>query len=103
MQRTQWRSASLRPDVLGISTASASRLVADTYRLSESRGKEWELALLFVRLFRSLDAIVGPGEKARAWLKNDNVVLNARPMDLMRSAQGLVNVVGYLDAYRIRI
>ena len=96
-------SQSALADVLGISNASASRLVAGTYQLSESRGKEWELALLFVRLFRSLDAIVGPGEKAQAWLTNENLALNARPMDLMRSAQGLVNVVGYLDAYRGRI
>ncbi|ACC76289.1 MbcA/ParS/Xre antitoxin family protein [Paraburkholderia caribensis] len=90
-------------DVLGLSTASVSRLVAGTYQLEQSRGKEWELALLLVRLFRSLDAIVGPGEKAQAWLAGENTALNARPIDLIRSAQGLVNVVEYLDIYRGRI
>lgn len=90
-------------DVLGLSTSSVSRLVAGTYQLEQSRGKEWELALLLVRLFRSLDAIVGPGEKAQAWLTGENTALNARPLDLIRSAQGLVNVVEYLDLYRGRI
>jgi transcriptional regulator with XRE-family HTH domain len=90
-------------EVLGLSTSSVSRLVAGTYQLEQSRGKEWELALLVVRLFRSLDAIVGPGEKAQAWLTGDNTALNAKPIDLIRSAQGLVNVVEYLDLYRGRI
>jgi hypothetical protein len=96
-------SQSVLAEVLGISTPSASRLVAGTYQLEESRRKEWEMALLFVRLFRSLDAIVGSGEKAHAWLTGDNLALNARPVDLIRSAQGLVNVVEYLDLYRGRI
>jgi hypothetical protein len=96
-------SQSVLADVLGISAPSASRLVAGTYQLEQSRRKEWEMALLFVRLFRSLDAIVGPGERAHAWLTGENLALNARPMDLIRSAQGLVNVVEYLDLYRGRI
>ncbi|RZF23617.1 DUF2384 domain-containing protein [Paraburkholderia sp. UYCP14C] len=90
-------------EVLGLSTSSVSRLVAGTYQLEQSRGKEWELALLLVRLFRSLDAIVGPGEKAQAWLTGENTALNARPIDLICSARGLVNVVEYLDLYRGRI
>jgi hypothetical protein len=90
-------------EVLGLSTASVSRLVAGTYQLEQSRGKEWELALLLVRLFRSLDAIVGSGEKAQAWLAGENTALNARPIDLIRTARGLVNVVEYLDLYRGRI
>ncbi|CAN7678841.1 MbcA/ParS/Xre antitoxin family protein [Caballeronia sp. LjRoot34] len=49
------------------------------------------------------DAIVGSGEKAQAWLTGENLALNARPVDLIRSAQGLVNVVEYLDLYRGRI
>jgi hypothetical protein len=96
-------SQSALAEVLGISAPSVSRLVAGTYRLEESRRKEWEMALLFVRLFRSLDAIVGSGGKAQAWLTGENLALSARPVDLIRSAQGLVNVVEYLDLYRGRI
>ena len=50
-------SQSVLAEVLGISAPSASRLVSGSYQLEESRRKEWEMALLFVRLFRSLDAI----------------------------------------------
>ena len=46
--------------ILGVSDATASRLAAGHYQLSSTRAKEWELALLLVRLFRSLDALVGP-------------------------------------------
>ncbi len=97
-------SQAVLADVLGISAPSASRLVAGgMYRLEASRHKEWEMALLFVRLFRSLDAIVGFAEKAHVWLTSENLALNARPVDLIRSAQGLVNVVEYLDLYRGRL
>jgi uncharacterized protein (DUF2384 family) len=90
-------------DVLGISPATASRLVGGGYALDETRKKEWELALLFVRLFRSLDAIVGTSERAQAWLHGENRALERRPIDMIRTAQGLVNVVEYLDYHRGRI
>jgi putative toxin-antitoxin system antitoxin component (TIGR02293 family) len=89
--------------VIGVSDATASRLFADRYRLSPERAKEWELARLFVRLFRSLDALWGHGEEARAWLASPNRALAARPRDLLASAEGLVNVVAYLDAARGRV
>jgi hypothetical protein len=63
--------------------------------------KSFDLALLFVRLFRSLDAIAGGDEQAaRAWLRNENLVLGGVPVSLIESVAGLVNVVGYLDARR---
>lgn len=88
--------------VLGISPATASRLKSGTYALQPAR-REWEFALLFVRLFRSLDAIVGGGAAAQAWLKGPNTALGGRPIELIRSAEGLVRVVHYLDACRGRI
>ncbi|MGQ0537612.1 MAG: antitoxin Xre/MbcA/ParS toxin-binding domain-containing protein [Gemmatimonadaceae bacterium] len=90
-------------EILGVSRASASRLVAGKYLLDQSRGKEWELALLFVRLFRSLDAVAGHGAQARAWLAGNNVALGATPLELVRTAEGLVRVVQYLDAARGRV
>ncbi|MEJ2186851.1 MAG: hypothetical protein P8Z36_13045, partial [Gemmatimonadota bacterium] len=54
--------------VLGTSEASMSRL--RTGRVVEPTSKEGELALLFLRLYRSLDALVGgDDERARAWLR----------------------------------
>jgi hypothetical protein len=63
--------------------------------------KPFELALLFVRLYRSLDAITGGDDAvARAWLRNDNTALGGVPLALVQSVPGLINVIAYLDARR---
>lgn len=90
---------SLLAQVLGVSPATVTRLYAGTYALDQGR-KEWELALLFVRAFRSLDSIVGDEATARKWLNSANLGLNGRPIDLIRETEGLVRVVQYLDASR---
>jgi hypothetical protein len=89
--------------VIGVSEASVSRMSAGAYILAPG-DKPFELAVLFVRLFRSLDAMVGGDESvARAWLRQPNVVLGAEPLTLIQSVTGLVQVVAYLDAHRARI
>lgn len=89
--------------ILGVSAASASRLARDE-RLIDARSKEGELAILFVRLFRSLDALVGgDARKARAWLHATNRHLSGVPAELVVTVQGLIHVVEYLDAMRGRI
>jgi plasmid maintenance system antidote protein VapI len=86
--------------VLGVSEATLSRLGAGTYQLEPGQ-KAFELAVLFIRLYRSLDAIVGGDEgSARAWLHAQNDGLGAAPITLIHSVTGLVNVVAYLDARR---
>lgn len=92
-------SQQLLGKILGLSPATVSRMYAGSYQL-DSRRKEWDLALLFVRAFRSLDSIVGDSPSARAWLQSDNHALNARPIDLLSDTEGLVSVVHYLDASR---
>jgi uncharacterized protein (DUF2384 family) len=89
--------------ILGVSVATASRLFAERYRLSPERPKEWELARLFVRFFRALDALWGHDEAARRWLESENLALSARPIDLVASVEGLVRVVDYLDNARGRL
>lgn len=90
-------------DILGLSAATISRMANGTYALDADK-KEWELAALFVRLFRSLDSLVGSNdEAARAWLNGDNRGLGGKPVNLIRSAEGLVRAVHYLDAARSRI
>ena len=96
-------SQAVLADVLGVSAATASRLVGGRYSLTPARRREWEFALLFVRLYRSLDAIVGSDRAAQTWLRGDNHALGARPLDLMRTAEGLVRVLQYLDANRGRV
>jgi Protein of unknown function (DUF2384) len=88
--------------ILGISTATASRLVAGEYKLQPNR-KEWEFGSLFVRLFRSLDALLGHSEQAHKWLNSRNLALGEVPAELLGSTEGLVRVLHYLDAYRGRI
>ena len=90
-------------DILGVSVATASRLFAGKYLIAPERSKEWELARLFVRLFRSLDVLWGHEEKARRWLASDNLALAARPVDLIGSVEGIVRVVNYLDNARGRL
>lgn len=87
--------------VLGVSPATISRLYGGTYLLSPDK-KEWEFAVLLVRLFRSLDSIVGgSAEDARKWLNSGNEALaGRRPLELMEKTEGLVRVVNYLDACR---
>ena len=86
--------------VLGLSEATISRMGSGAYSLTPG-DKPFELAVLFLRLFRSLDAIVGGDQStARAWLQNENTALGAAPVTLIPSVAGLVNVVAYLDARR---
>jgi hypothetical protein len=71
-----------------------------TYTLGPGE-KSFELAVLFVRLFRSLDAIVGGDDAAaRGWLVSSNVALGGVPVEMIQTLSGLVNVIGYLDARR---
>src|SRR3954470_7050370 len=88
--------------ILGSSEASVSRLQYG--RGLDPAGKEGELALLFLRLFRSLDALVGgDDDKARAWLAGHNEHLGAVPAERIKTVEGLVDVVQYLDAMRGRL
>ena len=92
-------SKSLLARVLGVSPPTISRLYSGNYLLDQNR-KEWDFALLFVRVFRSLDSIVGDESTARKWLNSENLGLNAKPIELIRNTEGLVRVVQYLDASR---
>jgi hypothetical protein len=85
--------------VIGTSEASVSRLSSG--RTIDPESKEGELALLFLRLYRSLDALVGGDDaKAKAWLHAENTHLGGVPAERIRQAEGLVDVIHYLDAMR---
>jgi hypothetical protein len=89
-------------EVLGVSAASLSRLCASRWMSPQS--KEGELGLLFIRVFRSLDALVGgDAEAARAWLRAPNTHLGGVPAEMLARVEGLVRVAEYLDAMRGRI
>jgi hypothetical protein len=86
--------------IIGVSEASVSRMGSGAYTLSPP-DKAFELSVLFVRLFRALDAIAGGDEAvARVWLQSDNAALGGTPLVLIQSVAGLVHAVAYLDARR---
>jgi|SRR5262245_54995882 len=87
--------------VIGLSPATVSRL---PQRPLDPSAKEGELAVLFVRMFRSLDALVGGDvAAARKWLHAENAHLAGVPARLIQSVTGLVDVVEYLDAMRGKV
>jgi len=86
--------------ILGVSEASLSR-IGKGLRKVQPDSKEGELAVLFLRVFRSLDAVVGgSAEKSRAWFHSENLHLGGVPARLVESVPGLVHVSEYLDAMR---
>jgi hypothetical protein len=101
-ERLELNQATLA-EILGISGAQASRLVGGTYLLQPGKKREWEFALLFLRLFRSLDAVVGHERQAQIWLHNENHALAGKPVDLIKSAEGMIRVLQYVDAARGRL
>jgi transcriptional regulator with XRE-family HTH domain len=86
--------------IIGVSESTISRMSAGAHTLSPEQ-KPFELALLLVRLYRSLDSIVGGDAMvARAWLRADNSALGSAPLEQMLSIAGLVETIAYLDARR---
>jgi antitoxin Xre/MbcA/ParS-like protein len=93
-------TARVLASVIGVSEATVSRMRKQEFLL-ERGTKPFELAVLFVRLFRSLDAIVGGDEGiARAWLKNANTAFDGAPIEKIQTISGLVDVIAYLDSRR---
>ncbi|MCP0913304.1 MULTISPECIES: antitoxin Xre/MbcA/ParS toxin-binding domain-containing protein [Legionella] len=90
-------------EILGISEATATRLHQGKKQLAADT-KEGEMALLLLRLYRSLNALVGNNhEKAKAWLRSDNYYFHKKPLEQIKTIAGLVAVVNYLDAMRGKI
>lgn len=86
--------------VIGLSEPTISRMRKGHYVI-DPKHKSFELALLFVRLYRSLDALVsGDDAVAAAWLTNRNTALNGVPVEMIQSVSGLINVISYLDSRR---
>lgn len=86
--------------IIGVSGPTVSRMKTGAYRLPYG-SKPFEMAQLFLRMFRSLDSIVGSDDvAAQSWLNTENTALRGRPIDLIQKVTGLVSTVTYLDARR---
>jgi DNA-binding XRE family transcriptional regulator len=86
-------------EIIGVSEAGISRLANGSKSLP-IKGKEWELALQFIRLFRSLGGVLGNETTMRAWMNSPNTALKGTPRDLVKTVPGLLNVIDYLDYHR---
>jgi hypothetical protein len=90
-------------EIVGVSASTASRLRSGAWQL-EPGTKQFELAQYFVRFFRSLDSLMGSDdEAATSWLDSTNVDLNGRPIELIRTVKGLMEVANYVDDFRARV
>ena len=93
-------SNSVLAKAVGLSEASISRMASGAKALDVG-SKPAELAALLIRVYRSLDALVGNSEEhRRLWMTSYNRALNAIPKEAIQSAEGLVRVVTYLDGAR---
>lgn len=85
---------------IGISEATVSRILNGDRPL-EPDTKEGELAALLIRVYRSLDPLVGTDDQKRvAWMKGYNKALGGVPMQLIERVDGLVATLNYLDGMR---
>lgn len=91
-------------EIIGVSPSTISRAASARAPLDPD-SKAGELAKLWLRVFRSLDAIVGSNDAAaRTWLDSPNAAFaGAKPLDRLRDAEGLVQVLHYLDNARARL
>ncbi|TAM09219.1 MAG: DUF2384 domain-containing protein [Nevskiaceae bacterium] len=86
--------------IVGVSAPTVSRCRRGEAEIDPAR-KAGELALLLVRLFRSLDPLVGAdAEKRKAWMRTENTALGDVPAMLVRNPEGLVQTLAYLDGMR---
>jgi hypothetical protein len=93
-------SNSVLARAVGLSEASISRM-ASGVKAFEPGSKPAELAALVIRVYRSLDALVGNSEEhRRLWMTSYNRALNTVPREAIQTAEGLVRVVTYLDGAR---
>lgn len=86
--------------ILGKSEATTSRMKVGEYHLKEGE-KSFEIGAMFVRIYRSLYAILGGDDvSAKDWIRRSNTALRGKPIELMKTIRGINEVCDYLDARR---
>ena len=93
---------------MGLSKADIGNVVGKD-RTSLNRGidpssKAGELALLFIRVYRSLHVLVGGNaDDIKHWVKTPNLHTQGIPGEQIQTVQGLTLVLEYLDAMRGKV
>lgn len=87
--------------IIGRSEASLSRLFTQAGATLLPLSKEGQLAILLIRLYRNLDTLFGGNhQQCQAWLRSYNRHLQSTPIELIKSIEGFVLTIQYLDAIR---
>ncbi len=87
--------------VLGVHESRISRMKNGSCLKAGSRDRE--LALYFLRIFRSLGALFGTNfDDMAGWMHSENKVLAGKPVDKIKSIAGLINTMDYLDQARAK-
>ena len=88
-------------EILGITPADL-RFIADGGATHEEGTPVLDRAAVFVSAVVALEAVVGGNKgNARAWLIAANLDMGgARPLDLLRTTDGALEVLAYLEAVR---
>ncbi len=87
-------------DIIGLSEPTISRLKNGQYML-DAKTKSWQLAVLFLRIFRALNSYMGGNtENERLWLKSNNLALGGIPLNLMYKVETMPSVIEYIDYMR---
>lgn len=91
---------------LGLTQAELGTIIGKD-RSAVSRGridpdsKDGELALLFIRCYRALYVLVGGApDQMQHWMRTQNLHTGGVPAEQVKSIQGLVSVLIYLDGIR---
>ena len=94
---------------LGLTQAQLGQVIGKD-RTAISRGgvdpdsKAGELALLLIRVYRALYVLVGGDVTAmQHWMRTENLHTGGIPLEQLRTIQGLVQVLEYLDAMRGKV
>lgn len=93
---------------LGLSQEAIGQVIgrdrSALHRGLDPASKAGELALLLIRAYRSLYVLVGGREAdMRHWMQTYNHDTGGVPAEQVRSVQGLITVVEYLDAMRGKV
>lgn len=89
--------------ILGVSAPTVTRLKRGTAALDPA-SKSFEAGQFLLRLFRSLDAMLGSDDAAaKRWLTTPNLDLGGKPIDEIDTMRGLITVCDYVDFYRARV
>lgn len=100
------RSLLAAAEELGISKADIGTIIGRNRTTIDRNGidpdsKAGELALMFIRIYRSLFALMGGDrDNMRHFLRTENLGTRGVPAEQLRDIQGMVSVCTYLDAMR---